>query len=234
MNLNRFIEELKLLNVELTQNQIDQLNQYYNLLIEYNKVMNLTGIVDKEEVYLKHFYDSVTLIKIIDLKKIETLCDIGTGAGFPGLVLKIVFPNLKVTLLDSLNKRINFLNTVIKELNLENIETIHARAEEYAKENIEKFAVTTARAVAHTSILLEYAIPMTKINGYFIPLKANMEEELNEISNALKELNVILENKIEFELPIEKSKRSIIKFKKIYKKKKKYPRKYNEIKNKRL
>ena len=234
MNLNRFIEELNLINVELTQNQLNQLNEYYNLLIEYNKVMNLTGIVDKEEVYLKHFYDSLTLIKIIDLTKIETLCDIGTGAGFPGLVLKIVFPNLKVTLLDSLNKRINFLNTVIKELKLENIETIHARAEEYAKENIEKFDITTARAVAHTSILLEYAIPMTKINGYFIPLKANMTEELNEISNALKELNVILENKIEFELPIEKSKRCIIKFKKILKTDKKYPRKYNEIKNKKL
>jgi len=154
MEINEFIEQLKLINIVIDDKQIEQLNKYYELLIEYNKVMNLTGITEKKQVYLKHFYDSVTLIKIIDLKKIETLCDIGTGAGFPGLVLKIVFPNLKVTLLDSLNKRINFLNTVIKELNLENIETIHARAEEYAKENIEKFDVTTARAVAHTSILL--------------------------------------------------------------------------------
>ena len=106
MNQNRFIEELKLINISLTQNQLDQLNEYYNLLIEYNKVMNLTGITDYEEVYLKHFYDSLTLAKVIDLNSINSLCDIGTGAGFPGLVLKRVCPNLKITLLDSLNKRV--------------------------------------------------------------------------------------------------------------------------------
>ena len=192
MNQNRFIEELKLINISLTQNQLDQLNEYYNLLIEYNKVMNLTGITDYEEVYLKHFYDSLTLAKVIDLNSINSLCDIGTGAGFPGLVLKIVFPNLKITLLDSLNKRVEFLKVVIDKLNLKNIEVIHSRAEDYALKNRNKFDVTTARAVAHTSILLEYAIPLTKINGYFIPLKANMNEELKEIDNAINELNVRL------------------------------------------
>ena len=174
MNKNKFIEELKKINIVLDEKQLNQLEKYYELLVEYNKVMNLTGITEKEEVYLKHFYDSLTIIKVIDLKNVNSLCDIGTGAGFPGLVLKIVFPNLKVTLLDSLNKRINFLNTVIEELKLENIETIHARAEEYAILNRNKFDITTSRAVAHLSILLEYAIPITKENGYFIPLKGNI------------------------------------------------------------
>lgn len=233
MNQNRFIEELKLINVSLTQNQLDQLNEYYNLLIEYNKVMNLTGITEYEEVYLKHFYDSLTLAKVIDLNSINSLCDIGTGAGFPGLVLKIVFPNLKITLLDSLNKRIEFLKVVIDKLSLNNIEVIHSRAEDYALKNRNKFDVTTARAVAHTSILLEYAIPLTKINGYFIPLKANMNEELKEIDNAINELNVRLIKKSEFKLPIEGSTRTILLFKKL-KDNKKYPRKYSEIKKKRL
>ena len=233
MTQNEFIKALNNINVTLTQNQLDQLNKYYELLVEYNKVMNLTGITEKEEVYLKHFYDSLTIIKIIDLNNIDSLCDIGTGAGFPGLVLKIVFPNLKITLLDSLNKRIEFLKIVINELGLKNIEVIHTRAEEYALNNRNKFDITTARAVAHTSILLEYAIPLTKIGGYFIPLKANMETEINEIDNAINELNVELIEKQEFKLPIEESNRTILLFEKL-KDNKKYPRKYSEIKKKRL
>ena len=233
MDQNRFIEELKQLNVSLTQTQINQLNRYYELLIEYNKVMNLTGITEKTEVYLKHFYDSLTIVKIIDLNKINSLCDIGTGAGFPGLVLKIVFPNLKITLLDSLNKRIEFLKKVIEELKLTDIEVIHARAEEYAIDNRNKFDITTARAVAHTSILLEYAIPMTKIDGYFIPLKANMNEEINEIDNALNQLNTKLIKRKEFKLPIEESNRTIILFQK-EKDNKNYPRKNSEIKKNKL
>lgn len=233
MTQNEFIKALNDINITLTQKQLDQLNKYYELLVEYNKVMNLTGITEKEEVYLKHFYDSLTIIKIIDLNNMDSLCDIGTGAGFPGLVLKIVFPNLKITLLDSLNKRIEFLKIVINELGLKNIEAIHTRAEEYALNNRNKFDITTARAVAHTSILLEYAIPLTKIGGYFIPLKANMETEINEIDNAINELNVELIKKQEFKLPVEESNRTILLFKKI-KDNKKYPRKYSEIKKKRL
>ena len=233
MNKNKFIEELKKINIILDEKQLNQLEKYYELLVEYNKVMNLTGITEKEEVYLKHFYDSLTIIKVIDLKNVNSLCDIGTGAGFPGLVLKIVFPNLKVTLLDSLNKRINFLNNVINELNLKNIEAIHTRAEEYAILNRNKFDITTSRAVAHLSILLEYAIPITKENGYFIPLKGNIDEELNESENALKCLNSKIEKIENFELPIEGSKRNIIKIQKI-KDNKKYPRKYSEIKKNRL
>ena len=233
MNQDNFIKELEKINIKLTKEQLKQLEIYYELLVEYNKVMNLTGITEKEEVYLKHFYDSLTISKIIDLNKYNNLCDIGTGAGFPGLVLKIVFPHLKITLLDSLNKRCEFLKVVIDKLNLKDIEVIHARAEEYAKDNRCKFDITTSRAVAHTSILLEYAIPMTKIKGYFIPLKANMNEEIKEIDNALIKLNTKLVDKLSFKLPFENSDRTILKFEKI-KDNLKYPRKNSEIKKNRL
>lgn len=233
MNKEFFIEELKKINITLTNNQLEQLEKYYEMLVEYNKVMNLTGITDHDQVFLKHFYDSLTLSKIIDLTQEETLCDIGTGAGFPGLVIKICFPNLKVVLLDSLNKRTKFLIDVINELKLDNIEVVHTRAEEYALKNRNKFDVTTARAVAHLSTLLEYSIPMTKQNKYFIALKANVDEEIKEIDNALKCLNTKIEEKIEFNLPVENSNRTIIKFKKL-KDNGKYPRKYSEIKKNRL
>ena len=222
MNQDRFILELKKLNINITESQLKQLERYYELLVEYNKVMNLTGITDKEEVYLKHFYDSLTIAKVIDLNNYETLCDIGTGAGFPGLVIKILFPHLKVTLLDSLNKRLNFLNIVIKELNLKDIETVHARAEEYKKQ----FDITVARAVAPLNILLEYCIPLTKVNGYFIAMKGKNEEA----SNALSKLNSEIIETNSFLLPIENSNRTIIKIKKIKGTDKKYPRKYSEIK----
>ena len=226
MNQDNFILELKKLNINITELQLKQLERYYELLVEYNKVMNLTGITIKEEVYLKHFYDSLTIAKVIDLNNYQTLCDVGTGAGFPGLVLKIIYPNLKVTLLDSLNKRLNFLNVVIKELNLKDIETVHSRAEEYNK----KFDITVARAVAPLNILLEYCIPLTKVNGYFIAMKGKNEEA----TNALKELNSEIIQTNSFLLPIEQSNRTIIKIKKIKETNKKFPRKYSEIKKKHL
>ncbi len=222
MNQDKFILELSKLNINITELQLQQLERYYELLIEYNKVMNLTGITDKEEVYLKHFYDSLTITKVIDLNNYETLCDVGTGAGFPGLVIKILYPHLKVTLLDSLNKRLNFLNIVIKELNLKDIETIHTRVEEYNK----KFDITVARAVAPLNILLEYCIPITKVNGYFIAMKGKNEEA----SNAILKLNSEIIETNSFLLPIENSNRTIIKIKKIKETDKKYPRKYSEIK----
>ena len=131
-----FKNELEKLNIILTKTQEEQLEKYYEILVETNKYTNLTRIIEKEEVYLKHFYDSLTITKVIDLTKEQTLIDIGTGAGFPGLVLKIVFPNLKITLLDSLNKRIDFLNQVIKELDLKDIKTVHSRIEDYQKEQL--------------------------------------------------------------------------------------------------
>ena len=234
MNQNKFIEELKKMDIELTDNQLKQLEKYYELLVEWNEKFNLTNITDKEQVYLKHFYDSITLDKIINLKEQDSLCDIGTGAGFPGLVLKIVFPNLKVTLVDSLNKRIIFLNEVIKELKLSNIEVYHDRAEDFARKNIEKFDIVTARAVAHLSVLLEYSIPMVKINKYFIAMKANIETEIEESSNALEKLDSKIIKIDRFQLPIEESNRTIIKVEKLRKTNKKFPRKNSEIKKKRL
>ena len=222
MNQDNFILELKKLNINITELQLKQLERYYELLVEYNKVMNLTGITEKEEVYLKHFYDSLTIAKVIDLNNYETLCDVGTGAGFPGLVLKILYPNLKVTLLDSLNKRLNFLNVVIKELNLKDVETVHSRAEEYNK----KFDITVARAVAPLNILLEYCIPLTKVNGYFIAMKGKNEES----NNALLKLDSEIIETNSFLLPIENSDRTIIKIKKLKETNKKFPRKYSEIK----
>jgi 16S rRNA (guanine527-N7)-methyltransferase len=233
MNLNRFIEELKLLGIEVNDIQLNQLEKYYELLVEYNKVMNLTGITEKEEVYLKHFYDSLTIVKAIDLNTVESLCDVGTGAGFPGMVLKILFPKLKITLIDSLNKRINFLQTVINEIGLKNIDAINYRIEEYAIVNREVFDVVTARAVANISMLLEYSIPMVKVGGYFIPMKAKMDNE-PDFSNATKILNCKLENFVEFKLPIEESTRTILKFYKEKSTNKKYPRKYAEMKKRPL
>ncbi|MBE6153371.1 MAG: 16S rRNA (guanine(527)-N(7))-methyltransferase RsmG [Firmicutes bacterium] len=230
MEINEFINKIKKLGINITESQLQQLEQYYELLIEENKVMNLTRIIEKKEVYLKHFYDSLTLCKIIPLNKNKKLCDIGSGAGFPGIVLKIVFPNLNITLLDSLNKRVVFLNKIIKELNLKDIEAIHCRAEVYSRENVEKYDIVTARAVAKTNILLEIASPMIKINGSFVAMKANIEDEITNINHTCKELNCKLEKIETFKLPIENSIRNLIKFTKINSTNIKYPRKFEQIK----
>mgnify|MGYP004686378451 FL=1 len=185
MNKKEFIQEINKLGIQLTDEQLHQLDKYYQLLIEWNKVMNLTGITEEKEVYLKHFYDSLTIAKVIDLTKEKSLCDVGSGAGFPGMVLKIVFPNLKVTLVDSLNKRIKFLTEVANELNLKDIALVHARAEDFAKNNREKFDVVTARAVAPINVLLEYCLPLTKVGKYFIALKGNISQEIILLNNSL-------------------------------------------------
>ena len=234
MNLEVFKKELEKLNINVNDTQLKQLEDYYNLLIDWNNKINLTAITEKDQVYLKHFYDSLTITKIINLNEIDSLCDIGTGAGFPGMVIKILFPNINVTLVDSLNKRIEFLKIVKERLKLKKLEIYHDRAEEFAHNNIEKFDVVTARAVANLSTLLEYSIPMVKINKYFIPLKSNVDEEIINSKNALEKLNSIIEEKIEFLLPIENSKRTILKIKKVGKTNNRYPRKYKEIKEKPL
>ena len=227
MNKEMFYKEVEKLGIILTENQKKQLEEYYNFLIEYNHKTNLTRITKKEEVYLKHFYDSLTIFKIINLKQELTVIDIGTGAGFPGLVLKIVFPNLKVTLLDSLGKRIDFLNIVIKKLKLKNIETIHARIEDYKDK---KFDIVTSRAVARINLLLEMAIDLVKENGCFILLKSDVEKELKEAEKAFKILHLKLDQKEEFLLPLEKSKRTVLKIKKIGNHSKEYPRNFAKIK----
>ena len=230
MNKQEFFEELKKLDINLTNDQIDKLARFYQLLVNWNEKINLTTIIKEEEVYLKHFYDSLTLIKVVDLRQPLTVLDVGTGAGFPGIVLKIVFPNLKITLLDSLTKRINYLNEIIKELDLHDIETVCSRCEEYTKINREKYDLVVARAVSHLKILSEMIIPTVKVNGYFIAMKANLNDELEKTIPMLKKLNSELKEIKEFSLPIENSKRTLVVMKKNAKTALLYPRKYSEIK----
>ena len=230
MNKEQFINEIEKLGIEVNDEKLNKLNRYYELLVEWNEKINLTAITDEEEVYLKHFYDSLTLIKAFDLNKKIKLCDVGTGAGFPGLALKILFDNLEITLVDALNKRINFLNMVIKELNLKNIIAIHDRAENFSKNNIEKFDLVTSRAVAKLNILDEICIPMLKIGGYFIAMKANIDGELDNSKKSIKILNSKLENIITFNLPIEKSIRNLVIIKKVDKTNIRYPRSFDKIK----
>lgn len=228
MNDKEFKEGLSKLGIVLTSTQENQLEMYYNLLIEWNNKMNLTGITDRNSVYLKHFYDCITLIKAIDLTKNLKIVDVGSGAGFPGLVLKIVFPNLNVVLVDALNKRINFLNHVIESLKLENIVAIHDRIENYAKNNFEVFDLVTCRAVAKLNIISELCLPLAKVNGYFIPMKATIEDEISD-TKYLEVLKSKVESVITFNLPIENSVRNLIVIKKYGSIDKKYPRQYDKI-----
>ena len=206
MNKEEFLEECKKINVELTEEQINQLNQFYQLMIEWNEKINLTRITEEQDVYLKHFYDSLTLNKVVNLKEVQTLCDVGTGAGFPGIVLKICFPQLQITLVDSLQKRVNYLNEVIKELKLQGIEAIHARGEEFKGQ----FDVVTARAVANIEKLVGYTMHLVKKDGVFVAMKGNIEEELTtEVQNKLcRKYNIIQVE--QFILPKENSVRSLV------------------------
>ena len=210
MNKDEFLEELKKINIILNKEQMEQLDKYYKLLVCWNQKINLTRIIDENEVYLKHFYDSLTLTKVVDLSQNITLCDIGTGAGFPGIVLKIVFPSLSITLVDALLKRVKFLNIVIEELNLKDIVAIHARAEDFIKANSNRFDVVTCRAVSRLNNLITYCVPLLKENGVFLPMKANCDEEINEI----KGKKVIITKVEKFVLPIENSNRTIIEIRK--------------------
>ena len=214
MNKEEFIKEVEKLGINITEDKLIKLEKYYELLVEWNEKINLTAITNKEEVYLKHFYDSLTLVKAYDFNKNIKVCDIGSGAGFPGIVLKIFFENINITLVDALNKRINFLNLVIDELKLNKITTIHQRAEIFAKEHNEEFDLVTSRAVSKLNILNELCLPIVKIKGYFIPMKANIEEELKESENSIKILHSKLENIITFKLPKEDSIRNLIVIKK--------------------
>lgn len=220
------LKELKELNIVLSEIQLNQFYKYMNILIEWNKVMNLTSIVEPNEIIIKHFVDSLTILKYI--KKKDKIIDVGTGAGFPGIPIKIAFPETNVTLLDSLNKRIKFLDEVIKELKLKNIQTVHGRVEDYGKDekNREKYDISLARAVAPLNILLEYLIPLAKVNGACLCMKgANVEEEIKSSINAINILDGRLVDTEEFCIPNTDMKRKIIYIKKIKETKKKYPRK---------
>ena len=234
MKIDEFIESLRKLNIDITSRQLEQLEEYYNLLVEWNEKINLTRITLKDDVYLKHFYDSATIVKVIDLNKIDNFCDFGTGAGFPGIVIKILFPSLNVTLVDSLNNRINFLNIVIEKLKLEKIVAIHSRIEDFARTHREKFDLVTARAVASLPVLLEYATGIIKKDKYFIAMKASIDEELEQSINAQKILKIKLIDKNSFLLPKENSVRNILLFQKQERTNLKYPRNPSEIKKKPL
>lgn len=229
MNKEEFLKELKKINIELNKEQENKLDIYASFLLEYNEHTNLTAIKTLEGTYLKHFYDSLTLIKAYDLTKEINVLDIGTGAGFPGLVLKIVYPNLNITLLDSNNKKTKFLSECIEKLNLENVTVINKRAEEFAKENKEKFDLVTSRAVAHLRVLTELSLPFLKKNGYFIPMKSDYIKELEESKKTIEVLGGKLENVINFKLPLEDSNRNILIIKKIDETPKIYPRTYDRI-----
>lgn len=230
MNLNEFIEKVKELGIELSESQINQFNRYYELLIEYNKVMNLTRIVDYEEVLEKHFYDSLTMCSKVDLNN-SSLVDIGAGAGFPCIPLKIAYPSLKVTVVDSLAKRMTFLNTVIKELGLKDIECLAQRGEDFARNHREQFDFVTARAVARLNILDEICLPLVKVNGYFVALKGSDGHlEISECQNAISKLGGEITQVHEFNLPSENSKRINIFIKKINKTNTLYPRDFAKIK----
>lgn len=214
------------IDIKFTEEQLNQFYKYMNLLLEWNKKINLTAITDPNEVILKHFIDSLTINKYI--KENSTLADVGTGAGFPGIPLKILRPDLKITLVDSLNKRINFLNEVINKLNLVNIETVHSRIEDFGKDKKyrEIFDFVTARAVANLAVLSEYLLPIAKVGGQCVCMKgSSVEEELSNGKNAIKVLGGNIKNIDEFVLPDSDMSRNVIIIDKIKNTPNKYPRK---------
>ena len=216
------------LGIELSEKQCEQFRMYYDMLVEKNKVMNLTAITEWDEVVDKHFVDSISLIKAMDLSEPKRVLDLGCGAGFPGIPLKIVFPELEIVLLDSLNKRILFLNEVIEALGLEKIEAFHGRAEDYAKKADfrESFDLCVSRAVANLSTLSEYCIPYVKEGGYFISYKSGkVKEEIRDVKKALSLLGGKLQDVISFMLPETEIERDFVLIRKTRKTPKRFPRK---------
>lgn len=228
MNEEQFIQALKEQGIELSEKQIQQFRRYFEILVEWNEKMNLTAITDEPSVYLKHFYDSISASFHFDFTKVTTVCDVGAGAGFPSLPIKICYPHLHITIVDSLNKRIQFLNHLSDEIGLDYVEFVHARAEEFGQnpQYREKFELVTARAVARLSVLSELCLPLVKEGGQFLALKAaSGDDELKDAKKAITVLGGKLVHHVAFELPIEESERTIYVFDKVKATPKKYPRK---------
>lgn len=212
----------------LSDQQLKQFQLYYQLLIEWNERINLTAITEEEDVYLKHFYDSITACFVFDFSGDQSLCDVGAGAGFPSLPLKILFPDLKITIVDSLNKRISFLNLLVQELGLKDVALYHDRAESFGQMTLyrETFDIVTARAVARLNVLSEFCLPLTKVSGHFIALKGALgDQEIQESQHAITLLGGEIQNVHTFTLPEEESQRELILIKKSKPSPKKFPRK---------
>ena len=229
--LKLFNQGLEELGIDLSSNQIEQFVKFYEMLVEKNKVMNLTGITEFDEVIVKHFIDSLALVKVIDKDKLAddiSIIDIGTGAGFPGIPLKIAFPEIKITLLDSLNKRINFLKEVSEELGFENIEFIHGRSEDFGRnpQYREKFDLCVSRAVANLATLSELCVPFVKVGGSFVSYKAgDCGEEVKESMKAVEKMGGKITNQLEYVVPTSDLNRVLLKIKKEKATPKSYPRK---------
>lgn len=225
----------QLLNMDVSEKQMQQFELYYQYLIEYNKITNLTRITEKDEVYYKHFYDSLTLAKTIDLSKINSLCDMGAGAGFPSIPIKILFPHLKVTIIDSLGKRITFLKKLIEILEITNIELVYDRIENHAHKSLDSYDLVTARALGKLPLILELGLPMVKIGGIFVAFKSNhYEEELSQSKKAIDILGGKLLKTFPISLPYDYGDRVHIIIEKVHKSTNKYPRPFSTIKKKSL
>ena len=224
----QFLSDLEKLGISLTKKQLEQFIIYYEMLIEWNEKINLTAITEFQDVMKKHFVDSVSLVKAYDVTKKVNVIDVGTGAGFPGLALKIAYPQLQITLLDSLNKRISFLNAVIEKLNLSGVETIHGRAEDFAKPGKlrENYDLCVSRAVANLSTLSEYCLPFVKKGGMFISYKSEkISEEMENAKNAISLLGGNIKSQVEFMLPDSDIYRNLFVIEKVKETPKKFPRK---------
>ena len=230
-----FVEELVKLNINPNQEMLNRFDLYYKKLVEVNSYMNLTAITEESEVYNKHFLDSLMIIKSELFTEEVTLLDVGSGAGFPSIPLAIVNNDVKVTIIDALNKRINFLNDLTKHLGLDNVVAYHKRAEDFAKERRESFDIVTARAVARLNVLAELCLPLTKIGGHFIAMKGKMsKEEMDEAMNAISVLGGKVSKVVSVNLPDEAGERDLIVIKKVKSTPNKYPRQFNKIKERPL
>ncbi|EUJ47461.1 16S rRNA (guanine(527)-N(7))-methyltransferase RsmG [Paenilisteria rocourtiae] len=228
MNPEQFREQLLQQGIELSDAQMEQFNQYFTMLVEWNEKMNLTAITERDEVYLKHFYDSISAAFYVDFKDVGMICDVGAGAGFPSIPIKICFPDLDVTIVDSLQKRMTFLDALASELKLENIHFHHARAEEFGQNKAFRgsFDLVTARAVARMSVLTELCLPLVKKGGFFLAMKGmQAEQELKIGAKAIATLGGKVKNHYAFSLPIEESERNLYLIEKVKETPNKYPRK---------